>query len=156
MSTVTVQKTDDQNLVVRQDGALRIVNVVTRIDRVSVSSGPETLPRSSAQEFQFDVNMTESRRSKDSIKIEFNFTFGKQSTGQVCRIAGGAAFQFSQSVEDLDFSRLGEELENEMALGIFRSNYDTVYLLHETLGREAPSPWITHNAAISSREQLVA
>ena len=58
--------------------------------------------------------------------------------------------RFSRSGSWRDFQALGDDITNEMAVEIFRKNYEAVYLLHEALGMDAPSPWITQEVSLSS------
>jgi hypothetical protein len=110
-------------------------------------------PQLAERAFQFDVSMSESVREGGALRLDYNFTFAERSTRQVCRIRGKALVRFSQTSRDSDFYGLGDEVQNQMAVEIFRKNYELVYLLHLSLGLEAPSPWITQDVVVSSRAQ---
>jgi len=81
--------------------------------------------------------------------VRFSFGFGRGS--QTCTVSGTAKFRFAQVTPERDMQGLESDLMNEMAVEIFRENYETVFLLHESLGAEAPSPWITRRVTVSTR-----
>jgi hypothetical protein len=148
MSSITLVQRPRQ-----QDLSVRIVSVQSRIDSVSLTraGGVAKTPKGGA--FDFDVDMSESSRTKDSLTVSYTFKLGRRSSGQVCRISGEAVIRFSRFNPEADFHTLGNDITNEMAVEIFRSNYEAMYLLHDALGMEAPSPWITQDVSLSSRNQ---
>jgi len=127
------------------------LSVESRIDRISLSDagGKKHSPRNT--HFDFDVDLDESSRTADSLNVKYAFKFGKASSGSTCNVSGVAVLHFSHFNPEADFHSLGNDITNEMAIEIFRKNYESVYLLHEALGMEAPSPWITHGVSLSSR-----
>jgi len=62
--------------------------------------------------------------------------------------------RFSQFNPSREFHALGDDITNEIAVEIFRKNYEAVYLLHESLGMDAPSPWITQEVSLSLRNSV--
>jgi hypothetical protein len=153
-SSILLQRPREEPLVAEADLRIRIVSVECRIDGISISSVSGGA-RGSKEEFKFDVEMTESRRMKDSLAVKYSFTFGRPSSGQICKVNGEAAFKFSRLDPESDMHALGGEIDNEMAVEIFRKNFEVVYLLHDTLSLDAPSPWITQEVSLSSRGQTV-
>jgi len=147
-ATIQVQRTSEQEL------AVRIVSVESRIDSISLSkSGVARGPRAGG--FDFDVDLDESSRTKDTLNVKYSFKFGNPSSGETCKVSGQAVLRFSQFNPEADFHTLGNDITNEMAVEIFRSNYESTYLLLDALGMDAPSPWVTQGVSLSSRS-LVA
>jgi len=135
----------------RADLGVRITAVEARIRSISLAKGKRDLQTSASSQFDFDVEMIETDRTADSMTVRYAFSVGKSSSGQVCKVGGDAVVWFSQVNSGGDFQSLGNEMTNEIAVEIFRRNYESTYLLHETLGMDAPSPWITHEVSLSSR-----
>jgi hypothetical protein len=131
---------------------VRIVSVACRVDGITLV-GPKSSPRKGHGQFDFDVGMTELGRTKESLRLSFSFTIENASTGQTCRISGRAEVRFANFNPEGDLNTLGRDIDNEMTVEIFRANYESVYLLHDALGMEIPSPWITQDVSLSSRAQ---
>lgn len=130
---------------------LRIVAVESQIQRISAGCPGGGIGRWDGGQFGFDVSMTEKARTSDSMSVSFTFSFGKKSNGQSCEVSGEAVFRFSSLHPSSDLHAFGSEIDNEMAVAVFRQNFETIYLLHQALGLESPSPWVTQDVSISSR-----
>jgi hypothetical protein len=154
-SAVLIQSQKDEARLDKTDLGTRIVSVVTRIDGISISTAGRVSRASGDGPFDFDVDLSESGRSQDSLSVNYAFTFGRPSCGQVCKINGKAVVRFSQFNPGKDFHTLGNEITSEMAVEIFRKNYEAMYLLHDALSMDAPSPWITNGVSLSSRNQMI-
>ncbi|MDG6914955.1 MAG: hypothetical protein JRM86_04100 [Nitrososphaerota archaeon] len=128
-----------------------VVGVDTRIQRVSLSRDAAGQGPAREGQFAFDVSMTETGRTRGSLSVSYTLSFGRQSTGQRCRIDGEAVFRLSGADKDSDIHAFGTEIDNEMAVAVFREDFETIYLLHQTLGVQAPSPWVTQDVSLSSR-----
>jgi hypothetical protein len=149
-SAVLVQERTEAKL---EDAGLgvRIVSVESTVDSISVSAGEGRKRGWGSGPFVFDVHLSEESRTDDRLSLRYSFTFAKPSSGQACKVSGRAAVRFSRFNPSRDFNALGHDITNEMTVEIFRKNYETVYLLHESLGMDVPSPWITHDVSLSSR-----
>jgi hypothetical protein len=132
---------------------IRILSVETTIDSISLMKAGREVKQSAKHPFEFDVDIDESARTKDSLSVKYSFAFGRQSAGQVCRVKGGAVVRFTRFSPSGEFQSLGEELTNEIVVAIFRKNFESVYLLHDAMKMEAPSPWITQDVSLSSRTE---
>jgi hypothetical protein len=148
-SAVQVQRPKEEVQVVRADLGVRIVSVESRIDSISLSKGDARGLIS--DQFDFDVELDESTRTHDGLSIRYSFAFGMRSSGSTCKVSGKAVLRFSQFNPGADFHTLGNDISNEMAVEIFRKNYESMYLLHIALGMDAPSPWITQEVSLSLR-----
>jgi hypothetical protein len=149
-----VERPKGQALFGATDLGVRIVSVDSRIDNISLTKAPGFTKKHTGREFDFDVDLEEASRTVDSLCVRYTFRFGKPLSGQTCRVSGKAVLRFSRFNPEADFHTLGNDISNEMAVEIFRCNYEWVYLLHEALGMEAPSPWITQDVSVSSRDQI--
>ena len=134
--------------------AIQIVSVQTTIDSISLMKAGREVKPSTKHPFEFDVDIDESARTKDSLSVRYSFTFGRPSAGQVCKVSGGAVVRFTRFNPSGEFQSLGEELTNEIVVAIFRKNFESVYLLHDAMKMEAPSPWITQDVSLSSRTEI--
>lgn len=150
-ATVLVKALEEEAKLEGPVQGVRIVSVSSKIDNLMVIGSRVGSGRSGGQ-FEFEVGMTETARSKDSLSMNFALKFGKSSTGQVSTVKGRAVLKFANFNPDTDLTSLGGDIDNEMAIEIFRSNYQAIYLLHESLGMETPSPWVTQDVSLSSRE----
>ena len=130
---------------------VRIVSVETLIDHISLKAPPPAARRPVSGPFDFEVGLSESEERSDGMRVRFSYKFGR-GTGQACSISGMATVRFSNFSPGEDFTTLGPEVTNEMAVEIFRKTYEPIYLLHDALALDAPSPWITQEVSLSSRE----
>jgi len=134
---------------------IRIVSVESRIVGISLTSAGKKGQTPGTRAFDFDVEMSESARTEDSLSVRYSFTLGRPASAQVCKVSGVAVVRFSQFNPGRDFYTLGNDIASDIALEIFRKNYESVYLLHEALAMDAPSPWITQDVSLSSRDRVV-
>lgn len=126
----------------------RVVSASPRIDGISIVRSREG--SRGAGRFSFEAEIVETGRSEDGMSVRYNFSFGT-AYGQACTVRGTAEVRFSRFDPSTDFRYLGDDVANEIAVEIFRKDYEAVYLLHETMGAEAPSPWITQEVSLSAR-----
>lgn len=146
-SAVLLQRPGDEARLERPDLGVRILSVETTVQRISLTAADGQ----GAGPFDFDFGMTEMARTKDSLKVGYSITFRRRGSGQACALGGVAVVRFSNFNPEADFGGVWNDLGNEMAVEIFRKDYEAVYLLHESAGAEAPSPWITQGVTLSSR-----
>jgi hypothetical protein len=153
-SAVLLQEPREEAQPARDDLSVRIVSVESTIDSISLSAPGRSNPGSEPRPFDFDVDLSESDRTEDHLSVRYSFTFGRPYSGQVCKVSGKASVRFSGFNPSRDFHALGDDITNEMAVDIFRKDYQAVYLLHEALAMDAPSPWITQEVSLSSRNSV--
>lgn len=152
-SAMQIQETRDEPQLAKPGLGIQIVSVESRIDFISLTTAVGSGRAPDAKPFEFDVNLNESKRTEDSLTLKYSFSFGRPSAGQTCKVSGKAVVRFSQFNPARDSHTLGNDISNEMTIEIFRKNYELVYLLHEALGVEAPSPWIMQGVSLSSRSE---
>jgi hypothetical protein len=153
-SAVLIQRPKEEGQLARTTAGVRIVSVDSRIDDVSISSAARGGRSPGDGPFEFDADLSETGRTEDSLSVHYAFTFGRPSCGQVCKMSGRAVVRFSEFNPGSDFHTLGNDVTNEMAVEIFRKNYEAAYLLHDALSIDAPSPWITRGVSLSSRKEV--
>jgi hypothetical protein len=152
-SAVLIQSPKEEAQLAKSALGIRIVSVESRIDGIFISTTGRDSRAFGDRPFDFDVDLSESGRAEDSLSVRYAFTFGRPSCGQVCKMSGKALVRFSQFNPGKDFHTLGNDITNEIAVEIFRKNYEAAYLLHDALSMDAPSPWITQGVSLSSRSQ---
>ncbi|MGH9917671.1 MAG: hypothetical protein ACRD6W_02180 [Nitrososphaerales archaeon] len=153
-SAVLLQEPREEARLAKDVLRVSIVSVESAIDSISLSAPEKCRRGSEPTPFDFDVYLSESARTEDRMSVRYSFTFGRPFSGQVCKVSGTATVRFSGFDPSRDFHALGDDVANEMAVEIFRRDYTTVYLLHEALAMEAPSPWITRQVSLSSRSSV--
>jgi len=129
---------------------VRIASVDVEVQRMLVHAGVEGAHGPKGVPFNFDFDLGECGSTKDSLTVRFEFTFGRAS-GQACKVGGKAELRFARLGRGVGHEPLGHGVTNEMAVEIFRACYETIFLLHQSLGLEAPSPWITQQVSLASR-----
>ncbi len=152
-AAVLVQRPKEQAQVAGAKRGVGIVSVESRIDSISLSKTERDTHSTESRPFDFDVDMSELSRSQDGISVRYSFTFGRPASGRVCKVSGVALVRFSQFNPASDFQTLGSYATSEMAVEIFRRNYEFVYLLHDAVAMDAPSPWVTQDVSLSSRDK---
>ncbi|HVB95431.1 MAG TPA: hypothetical protein VND41_02365 [Nitrososphaerales archaeon] len=155
-SAVLVQRPREQAQPADASQGVRILSVESKINSISLTKTDRDVHPLERRPFDFDVDLSESVRTEDTLSVRYSFTFGRPSSGPVCKVSGTALVRFFQFNPTSDFHTLGNDVTNEMAVEIFRKNYEAVYLLHDALSMEAPSPWITQEVSLASRNQIVA
>jgi len=155
-STVLVERPKEEAQLPGGSQGVRIAAVESRICGISLTRAERDAQAIEARPFDFDVDLSESARTEDTLSVRYSYTFGRPATGQVCKVNGTALVRFSQFNPADDFHTLGNDITSEMAVEIFRKNYETVYLLLEALSMDAPTPWITREVSLSSRSMLIA
>jgi len=129
----------------------QVLVVETTIENLSLSNtGKES--RGPKGRLDFDVDLSERGRKGDVLRVGYRLSFGRSAVGKVCRISGEAAVHFANLGPEAGLQNLGGEATNDMAVAIFRKNFEAIYLLHDALGVEAPSPWITEDVSLSSHQ----
>jgi hypothetical protein len=128
--------------------ATGIITVESSLHRIVMHKAEDTARHSFESVFGFDVEMTELARGDCSLSLAFVFTFGRKYPGQTCRMEGRAELHFAPGAGS-EMRQFGDEVDTDMAVQIFRNHYETIYLLHDALGIEAPSPWIVKDASVS-------
>jgi hypothetical protein len=150
-SLILAQRPKNRPAPVKPDLEVRIASVESTVTHISLSKKKPDRNASSIRPFDFDVNMSETGRTDDSLSVKYVYSYVNISSGQVCKVGGAAVVRFSQFNPDSDFRFLGNDITNEIAVEIFRKNYESLYLLHDALAMTAPSPWITQDVSLSSR-----
>jgi len=155
-SAVLVQRPREGVQLADDSHEVRIASVESRIVSISLTKVEREARGLESKPFDFDVDLSESARTEDTLSVRYSYTFGRPPSGQVCKVSGTALVRFSQFNPTSDFHTLGNDITSEMAVEIFRKNYENVYLLLDALSMDAPSPWITQDVSLSSRDQIVA
>lgn len=102
-----------------------------------------------SEPLEFEVELTEVNRISDGLRVKYAMRFGRTLSGEKCTVSGEAALHFASFNADALLDSIGGDITNDIATEIFRKNYETIYLLHSSMGLESPSPWITHDVSLS-------
>ncbi len=146
-SQVLIQKPIDDSQPTISAGGIQILE--TRIDSISIRKAGTEAKALKGRPFDFEVSMNEKSRKGDTLRVVYSFSFGRQASGQICKMSGEALVRFTQFGSEKDYNYLGGDITNDLAIEIFRRNYESTYLLHEAMKMDAPSPWITQDVSLS-------
>ena len=127
----------------------RIISVESRIDRISIGKTAHDSRGTRNERFNFEADIREEGLTDDTLRVKYGFSFGRPSDGRASQISGEAAIRFSHLGPNTDLRSLREYLNTQMAIEIFRKNFESIYLLHSAVGMEAPSPWIIQDVRLS-------
>src|SRR5271169_1590045 len=117
-STVLVQRPKGEAQLADANQGIRILSVESRISSISLTRGERDPRQLEARPFDFDVELSESARSADTLRLRYSYTIGRPSSGQVCVVSGTALLRFSQFNPTSDFHTLGNDITSEMAVEI--------------------------------------
>lgn len=126
----------------------RRITVDSRIDKIAIADA-RSRRTARAEPLEFEVELTELNRISDGLKVKYTLKFGRTISGGLCSVSGEAALHFTSFNPEALLDSVGGDITNQIATEIFRKNYETIYLLHRSLGLEPPSPWITHDVSFS-------
>jgi hypothetical protein len=115
-STVLVERPREEAQLPGGSQGVRIASVESRICGISLSRAERDTQAMDARPFDFDVDLSESARTEDTLSVRYSYTFGRPATGQVCKVNGTALVRFSQFNPADDFHTLGNDITSEMAV----------------------------------------
>ncbi len=98
----------------------------------------------------FDVQADIKTVSRSGPRIKLRYSIAIDTFPLVYRAEiGGVAYATTEILaKDESLEDLGEGALNEVAMQIYRSNFEGLYLALSTLGLEAPSPWLVKDVRL--------
>ncbi len=95
----------------------------------------------------FDLQAEIKAVSKQGSKVKLRYAIGIETFPLIYRaeLAGVATAEAEKLTKEEDLEKLGEAALGDMALQIFRQNYEPLYLALSAQGLDAPSPWLVRD-----------
>jgi len=128
---------------------LDMAEMVTTINRVKISRltlGQETkLPKVT---FDLGADIKESETAKGRLTLKFVLYIDSLPSIQRAELGGTVTFLSDAITLVTDLKDLGDEKISEMAMEIYKQNYEMLYLVFSTEGLSAPSPWLIRDVQL--------
>ncbi|MDE1854220.1 MAG: hypothetical protein KGI38_10825 [Thaumarchaeota archaeon] len=99
----------------------------------------------------FDLQADIKPVSRDGSKLKLRYSIGLETFPVVYRaeIGGFANANVEMLSKDESLEDLGEAVLSDIAVQIFRQNFEPLYLALTTLGLDAPSPWLVKDVHLA-------
>lgn len=99
----------------------------------------------------FDLQADVKTVSRDGTRLKLRYTIGIDTFPLIYRaeIGGFAHANAEMLAKDESLEDLGEGALSDIALQLYRSSYEPLYLVLDTLGLEAPSPWLVRDVHLA-------
>lgn len=112
---------------------------VRRIRVARLALGNEKSPKAS---FDLNAELKEVKRTGTKFKLRYSLFLETFPAVQRAELEGDAEVEspIFSSFEDL--GSLDQRLVTKLAVEIYRKSFEVIYLLFDSLGLDAPSPWI--------------
>ena len=100
----------------------------------------------------YDLNVDIKQVGRKGPELKLRYAIGIETFPAICRaeIAGFAVFNAEMLAQDENLEDLGEGVLGDIALNIFRQNFESLYLALTTMGMDSPSPWLVKEVHLAS------
>jgi hypothetical protein len=98
----------------------------------------------------YDLQADVKQVSRKGPTIKLRYTIGIETYPMIFRAEiGGVAYANAEMLaKDENLEDLGEGVLGDIALQIYRQNFESLYLALTTLGIAAPSPWLVKDVQL--------
>ena len=105
---------------------------------------------------RYDLNADLKDVIRDKTKLKFRYTLFLDTFPAIQRteLEGDAEVESPAFSSVGDLGDMDQGLFTELAIEIYRKNYDTLYLVLDTIGLDIPSPWIIQDVHLVGSRQL--
>jgi hypothetical protein len=92
----------------------------------------------------YDLNVDIKQVSRTGPRLKLRYALEIDTFPAICRaeIAGFAWLNAETLAKDESLEDLGEGVLGEVALDIYRQNFEALYLALASVGMDSPSPWL--------------
>ena len=92
----------------------------------------------------YDLNVDIKQVSRKGPELKIRYAIGIETFPAVSRaeIAGFALVNAENLAKDENLEDLGESVVGDIAVDIYRQNFEPLYLALNTMGMDSPSPWL--------------
>ena len=100
----------------------------------------------------YDLNVDIKQAGRKGPDLKIRYSIGIDTFPAVCRaeIGGFAQVRAEMLAEDENLEDLGEGVLGDIALDIYRQNFEPLYLALSTMGMDSPSPWLVKEVRLVS------
>jgi hypothetical protein len=99
----------------------------------------------------FDLQVDIKQVSRNGPKLKLRYSIGIETFPLIYRaeIGGFALADAEMLAKDENLEDLGEGVLGDIALQIYRQNFESVYLTLSSLGLDAPPPWLVKDVHLA-------
>ena len=92
----------------------------------------------------YDLNVDVKQVSRKGPELKIRYAIGIETFPAICRaeIAGFAVVTAETLAKEESLEDLGEGVLGDVALDIYRQNFEPLYLTLTSMGMDSPSPWL--------------
>lgn len=100
----------------------------------------------------YDLNVDIKQASRKGPELKLRYAIGIETFPAICRaeIAGWATLNAETLAKEENLEDLGESVLGDVALEIYRQNFEPLYLTLTTMGMDSPSPWLVKDVHLVS------
>ncbi|MEM3186096.1 MAG: hypothetical protein QXQ39_05370 [Conexivisphaerales archaeon] len=102
--------------------------------------------------YNLGAEFKERSNTKNSIDMFYRLAIESYPMAQRAEIEGTVTLEFPSFLQN-SVSALSDKLATDIAIELYRMNYETVYLVFESLGIKAPSPYMIKDVFFAGTEK---
>jgi len=118
------------------------ISVEASLRRIHVARLTLNYEKSLQARYDLNADLKEVMREKTKLKFKYTLFLDTFPAIQRAELEGDAEVESPVFGSVTDLGNLDQGLFTELVIEIYRKNYDTLYLILDTLGLDIPSPWI--------------
>ncbi|MDG7007188.1 MAG: hypothetical protein JRN06_02955 [Nitrososphaerota archaeon] len=124
----------------------QMVKVQARLTKLRASVIAIKPPEGTRISYDLNVDIKQAGRKGAEVKLRYNI--GIETFPAICRaeIAGTAVVNAEMLAQDENLEDLGEGVLGDIAVDIYRQNFEALYLALAAMGMDSPSPWLVKEA----------
>jgi hypothetical protein len=132
---------------------LDITDFMCTLTKIKVSrltlGHTSTLPKVS---FDLGADIKETETAKGRLRLKYTLYLDASPAVERAELQGEVVITSPAISPVTDLQALGDDKVSEIAMQIYRKNFETLYLLFESAGLVAPSPWLIQDVHLVSGE----
>ncbi len=98
--------------------------------------------------FDLGADIKEIETVKGRLRLKYTLYLDANPAVERAELGGEVTITSDRISSVTDLQALGEEKISEIAMQIYRRNFETLYLLFESSGLQAPSPWLIEDVRL--------
>ena len=120
----------------------QMLKVQSRLTRLRASMVAIRPPDGTKMSFDLNVDIKQVSRTGPTLRLRYSIGIETFPLIYRAEIAGFADLNAEMLAKDESLQDLGEGVLSDVALQIFRQDYESLYLTLSTMGADSPSPWL--------------
>lgn len=122
-----------------------------KVSRLTLGHSHSRLPKVS---FDLGADIKEVETAKGRLRLRYTLYIDANPAVERAELHGEVIITSPSITPVTDLQSLGEEKISEIAMLIYRKNFETLYLSFESAGLVAPSPWLIEDVHFVAGEAL--